>query len=290
MAALAAPCRSSGWSRNPTPPVEGIGVTGQAVDVTRIEELEDDLDRHISAHSDVLETLAVAIAIYGPDTRLAFYNTAYARLWDSDPQWLNSHPTLDEELDQLRTRRRLPEQSDFRAWRDGELDLFTSLMAPREGLMHLPDGRALRNRVSPHPFGGLLFTYEDVTDRLALEAEYNTLIEVQRQSLDNLYEGIALIGADGRLKICNAAFKRIWNHTDAETRGEPHISELIELARPLLETESRSWEQHALKAVARVTSRAARTELVYLNNEVVLQHASVPLPDGMEHFLPFLHI
>ena len=65
--------------------------------------------------------------------------------------------------------------------------------------VHLPDGRTLRKRVSPHPFGGLLFTYEDVTDSLTLERSYNTLIEVQRRTLDNLYEGVALIGADGRL-------------------------------------------------------------------------------------------
>ena len=42
--------------------------------------------------------------------------------------------------------------------------------------------------ISPHPFGGLTFVYEDVTDKLALERSYNTLIEVQRETLDNLYE------------------------------------------------------------------------------------------------------
>ena len=41
--------------------------------------------------------------------------------------------------------------------------------------MHLPDGRTLLT-MSPHPFGGLIFVYDDVTDRLALECSYNTLI------------------------------------------------------------------------------------------------------------------
>lgn len=261
-------------------PIEGIGVVGQIVDVSVVEELENELARHIAAHSDVLETLAVAIAIYGPDTKLAFYNQAYARLWDSEAQWLDSHPTLGEELEHLRARRRLPEQSDFRAWSDGEINLFTSQIGPRENLMHLPDGRTLRNRVSPHPFGGLLFTYEDVTDRLSLEAEYNTLIEVQRQSLDNLYEAIALIGGDGRLKLCNAAFQRIWNYSDDQVTGEPHVTEMLENARPLISIDG-DWEEQRAALVAEATSRTPISGQIELRNGVVLQHSTIPLPDGM---------
>ena len=70
--------------------------------------------------------------------------------------------------------------------------MFTSLIEPQHELLHLPDGRTLQLTVSPHPLGGLIFVYEDVTDRLALERSYNTLIEVQRETLDNLFEGIAV--------------------------------------------------------------------------------------------------
>ena len=68
----------------------------------------------------------------------------------------------------------------------------------------------MRLVISPHPFGGLTFVYEDVTDRLALERSYNTLIEVQRETLDNLFEGIAVFGSDGRLKLPNPAYRQIW--------------------------------------------------------------------------------
>jgi hypothetical protein len=61
--------------------------------------------------------------------------------------------------------------------------------------------------VSPHPFGGLTFVYEDVSDRLALECSYNTLIQVQRATLDHLFEGIAVYVSDGRLKLNNPAFQ-----------------------------------------------------------------------------------
>ena len=72
--------------------------------------------------------------------------------------------------------------------------------------------------MSPHPLGGLIFVYEDVTDRLALERSYNTLIEVQRETLDNLYEGIAVFGSDGRLKLHNPAYRKIWGLVRSRSR------------------------------------------------------------------------
>ncbi len=54
-------------------------IVGFANDLTDLESKEADLARHISAHAEVLENIAVAIAIYGPDTRLAFFNAARSR-------------------------------------------------------------------------------------------------------------------------------------------------------------------------------------------------------------------
>ena len=92
----------------------------------------------------------------------------------------------------------------------------------------LPDGTTLRSVVTPHPFGGLLLTWEDVTDNFALERSYNTLIAVQRETLDNLHEGIAVIGGDGRLQLSNPVFGRMWRLTDDLLDTAPHISEIVE--------------------------------------------------------------
>ncbi|MEK9902043.1 MAG: PAS-domain containing protein, partial [Rhodospirillaceae bacterium] len=207
-------------------PTDDMGVIGYAIDFTQLEEVQEELSSHVAAQSDVLENLAVAVAIYGSDTRLKFYNSAYARLWDADSAWLDSEPTLGDELETLRDRRLVSEEVDFRAYKQEQLALFTSLIAPTETLVHLPDGKTLFKRISPHPLGGLMFTYEDVTDRLTMEAQYNTLIEVQRRTFDNLYEGVALVGPDGRLKLCNSAYSRIWQFSEADLAGEPQVAGL----------------------------------------------------------------
>jgi signal transduction histidine kinase len=262
-------------------PSDGMGIVGYAADFTQLEEIQEELANHIAAHSDTLENVAAAIAIYGPDTRLKFYNTAYARLWDADTAWLNTEPTLGEELEILRERRMVTEEVDFRAFKAEQIKLFTSLITPTETLIHLPDGKTLFKRISPHPFGGLMFTYEDVTDRLSLEAQYNTLIEVQRHTLDNLYEGVALVGADGRLKLCNSAYRRLWQFSESELNGEPQMRELIDKSRHFYEEEA-DWEAQRAEIVSHMMSREPVSGTRNRTDGTVLEYTGVPLPDGMK--------
>jgi signal transduction histidine kinase len=252
---------------------------GFARDLTDLETARAELQRHIAAHGEVLEAVASAIAIYGPDTRLKFFNSAFAKLWRLEEDWLYGEPSLDEVLERLRERRRLPEHADFRAFKRQQLRMFTSLIQPQEELLHLPDERTLRLVVSTHPFGGLTFVYEDVTDRLALERSYNTLIEVQRETLDNLYEGIAVFGSDGRLKLFNPAYGKMWKLSPDDLAGEPHVSQIVEKTRAFFEAGG-DWPELKNRIIARVTSWTASSGQMERRDGSMLEVATVPLPDG----------
>ena len=52
----------------------------------------------------------------------------------------------------------------------------------------------------------MTYLYENVTERLALESRYNALIEVQRETLDTLREGVAVFAPNGSLRLYNQAF------------------------------------------------------------------------------------
>jgi signal transduction histidine kinase len=261
-------------------PLDGSGeFIGFAQDFTDLENKQSELARHIAAHADVLENVAVAIAIYGPDTRLTFFNTAFAGLWRLEEDWLVTEPTLDELLERLRERRRIPEYADFRAFKRQQLSMFTSLIEPQEELLHLPDERTLRLVISPHPFGGLTFVYEDVTDKLALERSYNTLIEVQRETLDNLYEAIAVFGSDGRLKLSNPAYAQVWQLSPADLTGEPHVGDIIEKQRAFFD-DGGDWPELKRRIIARLTAHQAESARLTRRDGSILQAAIVPLPDG----------
>ena len=192
-------------------------------------------------------------------------------------------PTHGEILEELRARRRLPEQADFQAYKKQRLGLYTSLIEPLEELMYLPDERVVRVVVNPHPQGGLLLTTEDVTDRMTLERSYNTLIAVQRETLDNLHAAVAVFGSDGKLKLYNQAFARTWNIQPAVLGIEPHVSDLVEHTKGLMRYGD-DWESYKNYVVTRATDHVARSGVFQRSDGSVLDYASVPLPDGAMMF------
>ncbi len=254
-------------------------IIGFAVDLTGLEEAESVLRRHIDAHAEVLEQLKSAIAIFGPDKRLKFFNQAYVTLWGFDERWLETQPGLSEMLEDLRERRRLPEHANFPAFKTSQLALFTSLIEPQEDLMHLPDEKTLRAVITPHPFGGLLFVLEDVTSSLDLERRYNTLMAVQQESLDNLAEAIAVFGSDGRLQLSNPAFLSLWRLSQEDIAGQPHVAELIDKTKQFFDPDE-DWPARRDEMVARALERRAGNGRFERADESILQYSTVPLPDG----------
>ncbi len=261
-------------------PLDGTGkLAGFALDLTEVEEAQAKLKRHIEAHREILQKLGTAIVIYGPEMRVSFFNKAYIDMWDFDEKWLHSGPLIGEVLDSMQERRLLPETADFPALKREVATHFTTLTEPLDELIHVPNGATLRRVIAPHPMGGLLYTYEDVTDRLALERSYNTLIEVQRESLDNLSEAIAVFGGDGKLKLSNPVFAKMWGLTPAYLKGEPHISELLDRVRPLFKA-SQEWSAYKQSSIEMVTSREEREGEVERADGQHLEYGMVPLPDG----------
>jgi signal transduction histidine kinase len=260
-------------------PCAGGGSIGFALDRTDVETAEGELWRHINAHAEVLEGIRASVAIYGPDKRLKFFNSAFASMWGIAEGWLAVQPSFEEVMERLRELRRLPEVADFRAFKCERLRMFNSLIEPQQEFMHLPDGRTLLLSISPHPFGGLTFVYEDVTDRLALERSCNTLTQVRRATLDHLFEGIAVYGSDGRLKLYNPAYLAVWGLSEGEVAGEPHIGSILERTRALID-DGGDWATTKQRIIDKVTAHVLASGPLYRTDGSMLQEAAVPLPDG----------
>jgi signal transduction histidine kinase len=250
-----------------------------ALDVTTLETVQSDLAEQIAAHDNVLESLGSGIAIFGQDKRLKFFNNAFLDLWRVGREYLLEEPLLGDVLEILRDRRQLPEYVDFSEFKREMSGLFTTLIEPREELLHLPDERTLRMLVTPHPMRGLMFVYEDVTDRLALERSYNTLIAVQNESLNNLHEAIAVFGADGRLKLWNDATTTMWGVDDPDALLETHIGDLIERTRTYFEPSS-DWAAQKQRLILVITEPQSREGRLEHTDGSILDYKCVPLPDG----------
>jgi signal transduction histidine kinase len=260
-------------------PLPGGSVVGSALDVTALSEAEAKLQQHTDAHAETLDKLATAVAIFGPDKKLSFYNRAYVRLWGLSETWLDTHPAKGEILERLREMRRLPEQPDFRAWKQERLKQFEHPDQQPEELWHLPGGKTLRVVMQPHPFGGMVFLYEDVSDQIRLESSYNTLIKVQKATLDTLQEGVAVFGPDGRLKLYNTAFAQLWRLDTADLAGEPHLKRIADACAARFGRD-RAWEIVTSTVTSATPERRREWGEMERSDGAVIAVSIAPLPDG----------
>ncbi len=251
---------------------------GMAQDISRLDAINDELKRFEASNRELLEQLQSAVGIFGSDEKLEFYNSSFAQLWNLQEGWLNKKPKLGDLMEKLRETRRLPEQADFRRFKQSWLDMFTGLIKPHEDMLHLPDGSALRMLVVPHSMGGIMMTFEDVTSRLELESSYNTLIAVQKETLDNLGEGVAVYGGDGRLKLWNPAFGDLWGFNPEDLDGEPHITKLVEKKQSYFTKEE--WQQRREDLISKGLDRLMHEGRLKRSDDSLVDYTTVPLPDG----------
>lgn len=255
----------------------GAGSAGMAIDRTEVETMRTALARMVEAHRRVLDQLATGVSIYNVDRKLIFYNTAFRSLFDLDAAMLDQTPTDSAVLDTLRTGRKLPEEQDYRQWKLALYEAYRAI-EPKEHMWHLPDGRTLRVVTTPNPEGGVTYLYDDVTERLDMHRRYDALIKVQSETLDHLAEAVAVFGSDGRVRLHNPAFQRMWKLSPESLDQHPHI-EAVTAWCQVLHDDNTVWR--ALRgAVTAIEDREPIMARVERRDGMMIDMTTMPLPDG----------
>lgn len=255
----------------------GAGSAGMAIDRTEVEAMRAELARMIEAHRRVLDQLATGVAIFNVDRKLIFYNTAFRSLFDLDTGLLDQTPTDSAVLDKLRADRNLPEEQDFRQWKQQLYEAYRAV-EPKEHMWHLPDGRTLRVVTTPNPEGGVTYLYDDVTERLDMHRRYDALIKVQSETLDHLVEAVAVFGSDGRVRLHNLAFQRMWKLTGEALDARPHIGDVTAWTQALHD-DNAVW-RNLRAAVTAIDGREPMAARIERRDGVTIDMTTMPLPDG----------
>jgi signal transduction histidine kinase len=253
------------------------GSTGIAIDAGEATALRDALVRMAEAHRRTLDQLSSGVAVFDGQRRLAFYNDSYRRLWDLDRTFLDGNPDDSSVLDRLRATRKLQEQPDFRAWKARLHEAYRAV-EPANDTWYLPDGRVISVVTTPNPEGGVTYLYDDVTESLQLARQYDGLINVQRETLDNLAEAVAVFGSNGRAQLFNPAFAKMWKLSPDALREQPHIETVEAWCRPLFD-DAATW-QALRQAITGIENRAAVPLKLERKDGSVLDCMTMPLPDG----------
>jgi signal transduction histidine kinase len=255
----------------------GGGRAGIAIDASEATALSAALVRMAEAHRRTLDQLSSGVAVFDGQRRLAFYNDSYRRLWDLDRVFLDGNPDDSSVLDRLRAARKLPEQPDFRAWK-AKLHEAYRAVEPEKDTWYLPDGRAVSVVTTPNPEGGVTYLFDDVTESLDLARRFDGLIRVQRETLDNLAEAVAVFGSNGRAQLFNPAFAKMWKLSPEALREQPHIDTVEAWCRPLFD-DPVMWRT-LREAVTGIENRVEVPLKLERKDGSVLDGMTMPLPDG----------
>ncbi len=213
-----------------------------------------------------------------------FFNEAYAKLWKLDEEWLKSRPTDGAVLDRLRELGRLPEVVNYSEWKTKVLSCYGERQRPRTTGGTCPTGacctcspRSARTAASP-------ICSSTRPSAWRSSATTTSLIDVQRETLDSLKEGVAVFGTDGRLKLFNSAFAEIWQLSRRALAEEPHIDEFIAGSRANYD-DAQTWARLG----GAVTSFSEEREDLRgadgaPRRHSIIDYAAMPLPDGATLF------
>ncbi|RDJ09840.1 PAS domain-containing sensor histidine kinase [Rhizobium grahamii] len=254
------------------------GSAGIAVDVSGIEAVRAELERTLKSHAETLDHLATPVAIFDGDRRLQFYNQAFVSLWQVDIAFLESRPDNAELLERLRAAKKLPDQLNWKSWKEAALSVYRALDTQSD-LWHLPNGQTLRVFATAHPQGGATWVFENLTEQVDLETRYNTLLKVQGETIDHLSEGVAVFGPDGRIRLSNPAFRALWGITEAEAKAGTHIRALGESCSQSYDRPD-GWKTFGELITSFDDERRSSQGTLELFSGLVLDYAVIPLPNA----------
>ena len=263
------------------------GSAGLAVDMSEVEDVQGRLRWTIENHTQTMNQLATAVAIFDENRRLIFNNSAFQELWKLDDKFLKSEPDNGALFDRLRDERQMAEQPDWSKWRNALLEVYDATQ-PREHWWHLPDGRTLRVIANPHKQSGVTWVFENITKQLEMESRYIALTQVQGETLDHLNEAIAVFASNGRLKLSNPSFQELWQLDNEQVAADTPLSAIAEHCLTLSEDKGH-WDKLVTSVTGVQDERRSISGRMTISLGRTLDYAMVPLPNA-QNMLSFVDV
>ena len=258
---------------------------GFAIDITEEEDLRKEYDTYKQQTEETLDSVSIPIGIFDANMTLVFANSAICKLFDLEESYLLSGRSFTEIFDLVYEKEILLSIDDVQKYKEKAIRLFTEVIEPYHSVVHLQNGKTLNVNISPNYGGGLVFLFEDISDKIALEREINSFYAVQKETLDHLQEGILVFGTDNRIKMTNPIVNDMWNKAEKFDSTNTHIRKFFEESESLFvsKTELEVWIS---KLISVATQRVEFSDTIELSSGKTLDYTYIPLPDGL-HLIKF---
>ncbi|MBQ3944063.1 MAG: PAS-domain containing protein [Alphaproteobacteria bacterium] len=250
--------------------------TGVAIDITDKEEIETNFRNYQKHTEEVFNNISVPVAIFDANTILVFANQAIIRMFSVAEVDIYKNYKFADIMNYLLTRGSIIASEDILKYKAKAKELFQEVIEPHCTTIHLTNGNVLSVTITPNHSGGLVFVFEDITDKVQLERKVNSVSSIYRKTLDAFSEGAIILESDSKIKIANKVALDLWRREKIEA----YIGDFFQNSSQLLTADSKI-QLMGTSLLAMISERVAFSkQLQFLSGETI-RCEYMPLPDGL---------
>ncbi len=251
-------------------PYDKGGSYGIAHDITELTQARQSLEINEGAREIVFDNIQGSILVFNDKQRLSFANAKFVELTGMDKNWLDERPYANEIFDKMRENNLLPEQKDYRMWLAELLELNEqSSVLGQE--WYVQNGQKLYVKKINTGNSGLIFIIDNLTHSLELSGKVDAMQILQAATLDNLQEAVAQFGADGRVKLCNKPFAKMFLE-GIEYESEPHINDIA--SNPKRKIKDSNHFERLRQIVLNMEPQSEETDMIELKNGDIYKYTA----------------
>jgi diguanylate cyclase (GGDEF)-like protein len=170
-----------------------------------------------------LDEIPIGVLLLGGDMRAQFMNRAFRMMWNVSDSMAEKKPAfvvlLYHSRDTNAFQKEKPDLDAFAAERIRQVRAGDT--TPFD--LRRSNGEVIRAQCTVLPNGGRLLTYTSVTDIVRHSDE----LEVLRNALDNIQDGVLLLDADFNTQFLNRKMREYWGVTEEQAAAHPAYAKLI---------------------------------------------------------------
>ena len=248
-------------------------------DVQNEQALKTSLENYLKAQYEVLGALSSGIVIFDANSYVQFYNKAFCDLWKLPEEWLLTGPSYAGILEKLREKRLLLDEVDFVKYKHKELEQFSTLTTLQEDILYLPNGRIYKRMMNPYPLGGVVMTFDDVSDKISMERMYNEQLANQQSILNEIPQALLIFNEEGRLRLWNTPYEKLFEADKSFLQTEPLLMDVLESQKSFWVASDDLWDLVRQKILTALENEKEQAELT-TSSDMVLLLKMTRLPDG----------
>ncbi len=253
--------------------------TGIAIDITEREELEKSYKNYKKQTEDTLNNISVPVAVFDENSILIFANEALINLFSIEKLDISENCKFADIIDYILSNNSLLMTEDIAKYKEITKDLFQTIIEPYHTNLQLANGKIFNVNITPNQAGGLIFVFEDVSDRITLERKLNSISSIQGEILNYLSEGVVVFGSDNKIKIANQFLAKLLQLPENQDFKELHISDYFKSAKNIFGSKE-EFEFWISKLINKIAKRSEFSETLNLQSGQFIKYEYIPLPEG----------